>query len=410
VDISGGADDDGPVNSGGWVARLVKPARTQVLWAVRRQVDDLESLLWRAVALFRIVSCGYAAMLTYHYASTYTHPAAGFAVIGIMAVWSLASVVAYAHRAGRCAPVLVADLAVTFGCLLATRWVVPPGGNPQILPMLWVAAPALAWGVVGGSRAGAGAGLALSVGNIFVRGDVNEGTVNLAVLVLLPGAVMGYVAELATQVEARSRRAAQLEAATAERERLAGAVHDSVLQVLALVQRRGAEIGGPAAELGRLAGEQEVALRALVAADVATRHPDGVADVCAALRGFAASKVTLALPAQPIPLPAADCAEIAAAVRAALDNVARHTGPDTAVWILAERTGTGVTVTVRDNGPGIAAGRLAQAEAEGRLGIAQSIRARINRIGGSVTVTAPTGQGTEIELQVPVRVLAEAAV
>jgi hypothetical protein len=83
---------------------------------------------------------------------------------------------------------------------------------------------------------------------------------------------MGYVAELATQVEARSRHAAQLEA-TAERERLAGAVHDSVLQVLALVQRRGAEIGGPAAELGRLAGEQEAALRALVAADVATRHP-----------------------------------------------------------------------------------------------------------------------------------------
>ncbi|MBR7838894.1 hypothetical protein KDL01_36845, partial [Actinospica durhamensis] len=250
--------------------------------------------------------------------------------------------------------------------------------------------------------AGAGAAVALSVGNAFVRGSVTEGTVNLAVLVLLPGAVLGYVSDLATKVEARSRRAAQLEAATMERERLASAVHDSVLQVLALVQRRGAEIGGPAAELGRLAGEQEAALRALVAAEIATRHPDGAADVCAALRSFATARVTLALPARPILLPAPDCAELEAAVRAALDNVARHTGPQTAVWILAEYTGTGVTITVRDDGPGIPAGRLAQAEAEGRLGIAQSIRARILRLGGTVLITAPPGQGTEIEMQVPI--------
>ncbi len=377
--------------------------------AVRGQVQDLHSLLWRAVALFRVFSCGYAAMLTYHYAHTYTRPELGYAVIAVMSGWTLVSIVAYAHRRGRGAPVLAVDLLITFGCLLATRWVVPPGGNPEILPMLWVAAPALAWGIVGGAGAGAAAAVLLSIGNAFVRGSVTEGTINLSVLVLLPGAVVGYVADLATKVEARSRQAAQLEAATRERERLAGAVHDSVLQVLALVQRRGAEIGGPAAELGRLAGEQEAALRALVASSGNPAHPDGAADLCAALRGCAATQATLALPARPILLPAPDCAEIAAAVRAALDNVDRHTGPGTAVWILAERTGTGVTVTVRDDGPGIPAGRLAQAEAEGRLGIAQSIRARIVRLGGTVAVTAPPGQGTEIEMQVPIKALARVA-
>ena len=41
-------------------------------------------------------------------------------------------------------------------------------------------------------------------------------------------------------------------------------IHDSVLQVLAMVQRRGAEAGGAAAELGRLAGQQEAALRSLI--------------------------------------------------------------------------------------------------------------------------------------------------
>ena len=61
--------------------------------------------------------------------------------------------------------------------------------------------------------------------------------------------------------------AAERTAATeAERARLARAVHDGVLQVLALVQRRGGELGGEAGELGRLAGEQEIRLRALIRA------------------------------------------------------------------------------------------------------------------------------------------------
>jgi 1-acyl-sn-glycerol-3-phosphate acyltransferase len=52
--------------------------------------------------------------------------------------------------------------------------------------------------------------------------------------------------------------------ATRERERLARDIHDSVLQVLALVKRRGAGLDGEAGELARLAGEQEAALRTLV--------------------------------------------------------------------------------------------------------------------------------------------------
>ena len=378
----------------------------------RRPVDGVAALLWRAVSMFRLLSCAYAVMLTVHYAPEYTHPLGGYAVVAVMTVWSAVSIAGYArHRDGgrpdRLTPplplLLGADLAVTLGCLLATRWIVPPGQNPEILPMLWVACTAIAWGVVGGSGAGTAAALALSVGDVFVRDSVTEGTLNLAILILLPGALIGYVADLATRVEEQSRRATQLEAATVERERLARAVHDSVLQVLALVQRRGAEIGGPAAELGLRAGQQETALRALVASDLLPRTPEGTADLCAALRAFEAPRVTLALPAARIPLPSEDCAELVAAVRAALDNVARHTGPGTRVWILAEAGVGTVSVTVRDDGPGIAPGRLDQAEAEGRLGIAQSIRQRAVRLGGTATVTAPPGQGTEIELRLPVR-------
>ena len=83
-------------------------------------------------------------------------------------------------------------------------------------------------------------------------------------LLFLAGVVVGHVARLTKQAEERMQRAIELEAAGRERERLARGIHDSVLQVLALVQRRGQELGGEAAELGRLAGEQEAALRELV--------------------------------------------------------------------------------------------------------------------------------------------------
>src|SRR5690606_13885968 len=75
----------------------------------------------------------------------------------------------------------------------------------------------------------------------------------------------GYMSRLAGDAQRRLQEAAERGAATRERERLARGIHDSVLQVLALVQRRGAEMGGEAAQLGRLAGEQEATLRALVA-------------------------------------------------------------------------------------------------------------------------------------------------
>ena len=60
-----------------------------------------------------------------------------------------------------------------------------------------------------------------------------------------------------------------------------------------------------------------------------------------------------------------------------------------------------MTVTVRDEGRGIAPDRLAQAERQGRLGVAQSIRGRIADLGGQVRITSAPGEGTEIEMTVP---------
>ncbi|WP_234370263.1 ATP-binding protein, partial [Streptomyces scabiei] len=93
--------------------------------------------------------------------------------------------------------------------------------------------------------------------------------------------------------------------------------------------------------------------------------------------------------------------ELASAVGAALDNVREHAGDGARAWILVEDWPEEIVVTVRDDGPGIPEGRLVQAEGEGRLGVALSIRGRLRDIGGTAELISVPGQGTEVELKVP---------
>ncbi|WP_010293612.1 ATP-binding protein, partial [Streptomyces sp. SA3_actF] len=93
--------------------------------------------------------------------------------------------------------------------------------------------------------------------------------------------------------------------------------------------------------------------------------------------------------------------ELTAAVAAALDNVARHAGEDARAWLLVEDETDAVLVTVRDDGPGIPEGRLAEAAEQGRLGVAQSIRGRLADLGGTAALLSVPGQGTEVELRLP---------
>lgn len=78
-----------------------------------------------------------------------------------------------------------------------------------------------------------------------------------------------------------------------------------------------------------------------------------------------------------------------------------HAGAEAQAWILVEDEPHAVIVTVRDDGPGIPEGRLADAEREGRLGVALSIRGRLRDLGGSAEWISVPGQGTEVELTVP---------
>ena len=231
----------------------------------------------------------------------------------------------------------------------------------------------------------------MGAGAVVERGGASQATVNSLVLLLLVGTVVGYVVALARRAEAAHARAVELSAATAERERLSRQVHDGVLQVLALVARR-----SPDAELASLAAEQERLLRRLVAGPAAL-PPAGEADLRALLP--VGGDVELAAPAEPVLLPAAVATELAAAVGEAVQNARRHGGGR--AWLLVEDEPGAVTVSVRDDGPGIPAGRLEEAAAQGRLGVARSIRGRVADLGGTVVVDSAPGRGTEVELRVP---------
>jgi signal transduction histidine kinase len=354
--------------------------------------------------VFQFASLGYAVLrVAVIDRAEYSRPDWAWAVIAVMTAWTVATTIAYARPGGRTPVLLSADLAVTVGLLLSTAALqYPHAMRSGVMPVTatWVAGPVLAWAVRYGKRAGAAAALIVSGCDFLLRSESITVVLNGVVLLLLAGVIVGHLARLAAEVEADRQHVVQVEAASRERERLARDIHDSVLQVLALVQRRGAEAGGAAAELGRLAGQQEAALRALVRGSPAA-SASGDVDLRALLLPAQSERVTVSVPAQAVLLEKEAADELTSAILAALDNVRRHCGERARAWVLVEDEPGMVTVTIRDDGPGIPDGRLAEAAGAGRLGVSHSICSRLRDLGGSATISSVPGEGTEVELRLP---------
>ncbi|MGA5301952.1 MacS family sensor histidine kinase [Nucisporomicrobium flavum] len=367
--------------------------------------SGLQTPLWRAIAVYRIAALVYVTILVVQNVSVYERPVLAWPVLALTAGWTVFTTYAYAVPARRRPPLFVADLVVTMAVMASSAWIVGPAalkdGKPT-LAVAWHVAPVIAWAVAGGRRWGIAAALAMGATDLVVRNHYDQAAYTGTVLMLLAALAVGYMVGIAEVSQRRLERAIQMEAATRERERLARDIHDSVLQVLALVKRRGAGLDGEAGELARLAGEQEAALRTLVTGRTAAPvDANAEVDLMTLLEPYASSTVSVAAPAGAVRLPGHAATEIAAAVAAALDNVTRHCDPGTKVWVLVEDEPGSVTVSVRDDGCGIAPERLTEAEQQGRLGVAQSIRGRVADLDGTVTITSAPGQGTEVELRVP---------
>nr|WP_225954369.1 ATP-binding protein [Kibdelosporangium phytohabitans] len=361
--------------------------------------------MWSSVAILRVVTFGFAVVAVFVHQDSYQRPGLAWIVLGVIAAWTLFTVPAYLLRFGRRVAVVWADVAVTCALMYTSVWILSPQQMTEISPLIttvWVSEPPIAAAVLNGRTAGVLAGAAVAISTGLTRGALTTDVTRDAVLLMGSGFVVGLASVTARRAQERMAQAARVEAATAERERLARNIHDSVLQVLARVRKRGNELGGEAAELARMAGEQEVALRSLVATTPPESSDDGLTDLRPRLQVMETGTVQVSVPGTLVRLPGTTVTELTSLVSEALLNVAKHAGDGARAWVLLEDLGDEVVISVRDDGAGIPAGRLDQAASDGRMGVARSIRGRVADLGGTITLETAPGAGTEWEIRVPV--------
>ncbi|WP_433275465.1 MacS family sensor histidine kinase [Pseudonocardia xinjiangensis] len=365
--------------------------------------------LWRGLLVYRVLALMSTSAGVLYSLDSYARPGAAVAVLVVMAVWTVLSSFGYFGALpglrDRCGPIAVADIGVTVAVMATTPFVQTPAqflGDAPVMGSIWtpgaVLACALVYGVRGGLAGAATVSLALVAFQAHWRDELHD-----IQLLFLVGVTIGFASTVLRRAAERLRLAVAAEAALAERERLTRAVHDGVLQVLGYVRRRGAELGGPAGELGELAGKQEFTLRTLLTTGAALVDVNGRRDLAAALRVLASEHVSVSTPAHRVELPAHVVDELVAVAAAALANVAVHVGPQAPAWVLLEDTGDGVQISVRDEGPGIPEGRLDAAQAEGRLGVARSMQGRVLDLGGTISCDTGPGRGTDWTIRLPQR-------
>ncbi len=192
----------------------------------------------------------------------------------------------------------------------------------------------------------------------------------------------------------------QARALAEERAQMAAHVHDSVLQTLALIQRTADD----PQNVTRLARAQERELRAWL---FEGRPPGAIGEDASMLaEGLALLQRQVeadhGIDVQVVTV--GDC-DLDEALRALLD-AAREATVNAAKWSGAERVSLyaeveadTVMLYVRDRGQGFDP----DAVPEGRQGIAQSIRARMSRFGGTAVIRSTPGEGAEVQLSMPRR-------
>lgn len=240
-----------------------------------------------------------------------------------------------------------------------------------------------------------GLGLTLAVVGITVLASRGAGVAVLLDSLLAAAAVLFGVAIIgapwALRLWAQARREQEAAARATERADIAAHLHDSVLQTLALIQRRAAD---PAA-VATLARAQERELRSWLYAGPA--GPDltlaaAIAAVAHEVEDLTSVPVDLVVTGDR-PMEEHGTA-LTRALREALFNAARHGRPPVSAYV--EIGPAGVEAFVRDRGAGF---ELA-AVPEDRLGVRQSILGRMERHGGTARVRRRE-DGTEVELTLP---------
>ena len=242
-------------------------------------------------------------------------------------------------------------------------------------------------------RAALGAALVVGAALLFLLANDALGAARDVVLVLL--AVVVALALILTPLWWRLAKSLDEERAarirSQERTELAAHLHDSVLQTLALVQRRADDPRAVAA----LARRQERELRAWLSGAPERSRRDSVAAAVEAVAAAVEEAHGVAIDVVTVGDARLDARgeAVVAAAREALVNAAKFAG-DAAIAVYAEADDGRIRVFVRDRGPGFDAAAVPVE----RRGVRDSIVGRMERHGGRATVTTAPGAGTEVEL------------
>ncbi|MGH8895778.1 MAG: sensor histidine kinase [Egibacteraceae bacterium] len=298
---------------------------------------------------------------------------------------------------------LAADLAVAAWTILGPARLGVTESFAGGYPFSAVALAVWARGLAGGLLA-AGALSVATLGRLLAAGPSIPEAVANVVFYLATAAVLAWSIGVLRRNEER-RREAEAALATERAERIrsqeraetAAHLHDSVLQTLALIQRRSADH----AEVTALARRQERELRDWLqgGAGIPTAGP-------AATLGEALARIVeevehrYRLTVELVVVGDAPLDEhveaLVAATREALVNAAKHAGVER-VSVYAESDAEGeCRVFVRDRGVGFDP----DAVDPDRQGIRESIHGRLARHGGEARIRSSPGAGTEVAIQV----------
>ena len=351
-------------------------------------------------AWLRWVVLGFAVAVTFGNRRRLDHLEVAFALLAAMGAWAMVAHRVAAGDGWRRAlrpEAVAAELALVAALVVADGVVLQSQATGQHLAGALPIAVLLVAGAALGPWWGAGVGVALGAARLAseVLAGIPEGGEGRELLASLSASVVWVVVGAVTGGTCRLLRRAQDDLAEARaRERVAADLHDTVLQALAVVERRTTD-----PEVAKVARSAERDLRLYLFGD--DRQPHTLA---AALRGAAVAveerwgdlqvSVTVTPDAEAGP---ATTRAVAAAVGEALTNAAKHGGARSAVVLADLDDGTGgLLVTVRDDGSGFDPALVPAGH-----GLTGSVHGRARDAGGAAEVITAVGDGCEVRVCIP---------
>ena len=245
------------------------------------------------------------------------------------------------------------------------------------------------------------AGVSVGVGGMIAFILQSANVVDAVLLLVVSIAIIGGIALVATPSLTRIGRDLDRErqdrVRADERARVAAHLHDSVLQTLALIQRHANDPGRTA----QLARHQERELRSWLygtgPTQAASRLQPALELMAAEVDETHGIPVKVIAVADNTDLESQQIELLVAAAKEATVNAAKHSGANK-IDVFAERKTDRIEVFVRDTGCGFDPN---QTKAD-RRGISESIMARMERAGGTAAIFSQPGEGTEVELILPI--------